>query len=248
MQLSISLKSDIGRVRTINQDHYLAEVLAPGVALLGVADGMGGYEAGEVASALAIEHLRRLASAKPLPTEQPELLLEQLKRAFLEANQAILAGQADPHQAHMGTTLTAALVVNASIFVVHTGDSRLYLISQGQITQVTDDHSVVGELVKSGGLTEEEARVHPQRNLLTSALGSSRPPRLDHYQLTWQPGDTLLLCSDGLTNHVFADELLAALQGDFAGLADRLVALANERGGTDNITVVAARWLGGDAP
>lgn len=246
MQISISVKSDTGRVRINNQDHYCVETLdvEQGQVLLAVADGMGGYEAGEVASELAIATLRSVVGQQPLSSQNPDGVLELLRRATQEANQAILLGQDGPGQTHMGTTLTAALVVGADLYVSHVGDSRLYLIQGGQIRQLTEDHSVVGELMKSASLTEQEAMVHPQRHLLTSALGTSRPPRVDLQAVTWQVGDTVLLCSDGLTTHVTSGEMLQEALAGIDGLADRLIALANERGGSDNITLVAARWDG----
>lgn len=243
--MRFSLCSDVGRVRRANQDNYCHELLdaAAEVAFLAVADGMGGYQAGEVASQLAIDKVRAEVAGRWREWGSADRVLDGLRAAVEMANAAILAAQADPEQAGMGTTLTAALVEGDTIFLAHAGDSRGYLVKPGEVRQITDDHSVVGELVRSGSLTEAEAMNHPQRHLLTSALGSPSGVQVDAVAVGWAPGDTLVLCTDGLTNLVGRDELAEVLHAtpDFEAVAARLVALANERGGPDNITVLACR-------
>lgn len=248
--MKFSAQTDCGRVRSSNQDAYALEVLDPGAghAFLAVADGMGGHAAGEVASALAVQTVKERVLAGVTAWAGDDERLQGLQEAMEAAHGAILDAQhQDPNQAGMGTTLTVALLWGGILYIGHTGDSRAYLVQAGGgIRQLTDDHSVVGELVRGGNLTESEAMNHPQRNLLTSALGAQGRLRLDVLATSWEPGDTLILCSDGLTNLVSSAEIAnlaisLAASGEFPALAQRLVELANERGGHDNITVVAAR-------
>lgn len=245
--LRFSAWTDVGRVRAGNQDAYCLHLLdgTSRRALLAVADGMGGHSGGEVASTLAARRLEEAVLRAAPGWSTPGACLEGLRAAVLEAHAAIKQAQAAmPAHADMGTTLTAVLVWGELLYVAHSGDSRAYLVSGGRIRRLTDDHSVVAELVRSGHLTEEEARGHPQRHFLTSALGVHGPVRVDLLEASWQPGDVVLLCSDGLTNAVADDEIArhAADTSDFAAVARRLVDLANQRGGHDNITVVAAWW------
>lgn len=237
--------TDTGRWRPGNQDAYVAEELCPdtGWTLLGVADGMGGHAAGEVASALAIKVLQERARASCGSWAGAADAVAGLRDIALAAHAGILAAQqANPAYAGMGTTLTAAVVMGPELALVHAGDSRAYRVrADGTIDTLTEDHSVVGELVRDGQLTEEEAMQHPQRNVLTSALGAPGPLRVDALRYTWDVGDILILCTDGLTNLVTAAEVARAARdpADFGSLAQRLVDLANGRGGYDNITVVA---------
>lgn len=267
--MRFAVHSDVGRVRSGNEDNYAVINLQeqwPG-HVFAVADGMGGYEAGELASALAVMHfvdyvrqalpgLQTAAAgeqAEALGDGQAQALagggvevLEQIVAAAVRAANEAIAREAQAHNASgMGTTLTAALVTDSLLVWAHVGDSRAYLIRGNTIDQLTEDHSLVGEMVKSGSLTEAEAMQHPQRNILTSALGPGSLNRLDTGSLLCCPGDMLLLCTDGLTNLVSAAELCAEAQlarssaAAFEALPARLVELANQRGGPDNITVVA---------
>ncbi|MFO7173165.1 MAG: Stp1/IreP family PP2C-type Ser/Thr phosphatase [Bacillota bacterium] len=247
--MKFSAQTDRGRVRPSNEDAYCLEVLDEGAerALLAVADGMGGHAAGEVASALAIATLRERVLAQALRWNGDDERLQGLGEAIVAAHAAILAAQGeDPRRAGMGTTLTAVLIWGEYLYIGHTGDSRAYLVgAEGGIRQLTDDHSVVGELVRGGSLTELEAMQHPQRHLLTSALGTQGRLRVDLQATLWHPGDVVILCSDGLTNLVTAAEIAERVRliavDQFDSLARELVDLANSRGGHDNITVVAAR-------
>ncbi len=247
VRLNFCHRSDTGLVRPTNQDSYAVELLDPpgDAALLLIADGMGGYEGGEVASRLAVETVRqRVLTAAPDWAKAGDLT-GGLVEAIQEANRSILEAQRQrPDLSRMGTTLTAALIWGERIIIGHVGDSRACLIRPGGSAKVTFDHNVAGELVRSGHLTDEQAAVHPQRNVLTRALGVAEELAVDQLELTWQPGDVLVLCTDGLTNLVSLPELEAQVRGDFATLTDRLVDLANARGGHDNITVLAARWEG----
>ncbi len=245
--VSFSIATDTGRVRSNNQDSYYADVLdvGPDRVLLVVADGMGGYSGGEVASALAIQTVAAAVRAGAGGWVGGDERTDGLRQAVLAANQQILQAQAaNPDHAEMGTTLTAVLVWGELLYLAHTGDSRAYLVQpNGRTRRLSDDHSIVGELMRSGDLTEEEAVHHPQRHILTNVLGLHGTVKVDTLEVTWQPGDTVLLCSDGLTNHVADPELARSVgEPDFTAMAGRLADLANQRGGHDNITVVAARW------
>ncbi|MFZ5816731.1 MAG: Stp1/IreP family PP2C-type Ser/Thr phosphatase [Bacillota bacterium] len=248
MRLSFGERSDPGRVRPNNEDACAVEVLnlPGGGALLVVADGMGGYDGGEVASRLAVETLRSHVVAGAAAAAEREGLANLLYDAIHQANLAILKAQASrPELAHMGTTLTVALAAGSRLYIGHVGDSRAFLINAGKAQQITSDHNVPNELVQSGHLTAEQAAVHPQRHVLTRVLGIQEELPVDRLELTWQPGDLLLLCTDGLSNLVGPTEIETLAAGLApAALVDQLVELALSRGGHDNITVLAARWEG----
>ncbi|MCL4078257.1 Stp1/IreP family PP2C-type Ser/Thr phosphatase [Coriobacteriia bacterium Es71-Z0120] len=220
--------SDIGLVRADNEDAYLMEP-----PLFAVADGLGGHQAGEVASTVAMEtllaHAPKRADAKGLA------------RAVRAANAAVIdAAEQGRGREGMGTTLTAAMVEGTRIAVAHVGDSRAYLLSRGALTQLTQDHSLVADMVRSGTLSPEAARRHPNRSVITRALGSDPNMVADAFEVQAAAGDRLLLCTDGLTGMVedtaIADILRTAPSPSAA--VTRLIAAANEAGGHDNITVV----------
>jgi len=247
VRLNFSHCSDPGQVRPNNQDAYSVDLLDPrgNAALLLVADGMGGYEGGEIASRLAVETVRSRVLTAISDWAERGTLGDGLVQAFDAANRAILQAQVENPDLHnMGTTLTAALVWADRIIVAHMGDSKACLIRGEEATMITNDHNVAGELMQSGHLTAQQAAVHPQRHVLTRALGIGEAIVVERRDLTWQPGDTLLLMTDGLSNLVPTDETAALLPAGFADLSQRLVGLANARGGSDNITVLAARWEG----
>jgi protein phosphatase len=219
----------VGRVRNVNQDLPLERP-----NLYAVADGMGGHVGGEVAARVAVETLDH--SFERAPT------VEGLLEAFSEANAAVWhESQVNADLRGMGTTLTAVALVGGTegrdvLALANVGDSRAYLFSGGDLTQVTDDHSLAEERMRQGEMTEEEAAVHPQRHILTRALGVSSQVDADMWELELRTGDRLLLCSDGLTNEVGADEMAAILGevDDPAEAAQRLVDAANRHGGADN--------------
>jgi len=235
--------SDIGRVRDTNEDSYcLAEIGADGADggawLLAVADGLGGYRAGEVASRIAIQTVReRVAGSAGESTPA-------LRAAIYEAHDRISAASAtEGDLAGMGTTLTAVVIEGLRVCWGHVGDSRAYLLQGGRLRLLTRDHSVAGELLAFGQIGEDAARRHPQRNLLTQALGIPGDLVVETGVSDLEPGDWLILTTDGLTEVVRGEEISAAAAESLApeALCERLVALANERGGPDNITVIAAR-------
>ena len=232
-----------GQVRSHNEDSVLCEpVDASSVARHGlfcaVADGMGGHAAGDVASRLAVETARDAYYASDAPT-----LDQALREAVAQANRAVLeAGSRSHDRAQMGSTLTAVVLVGQRALIGHVGDSRCYLVAAGQIRQLTRDHSWVAEEVEAGTMTPAEARAHPRRNVITRALGLDATVDVEVVAAEARPGSALVVCSDGLHGPVEDDEIrecVERLPPDQA--ADELVALANERGGPDNISVVVIR-------
>ena len=242
--LRIAQLSDVGRVRDHQEDACGVfkpsdpALLARRGELFVVADGMGGHNAGEVASQLALNELQQAYYTDANPDIQASLA-----QALQTANAAIYQlSRADARQMGMGTTAALAVVHNQDVFVSNVGDSRVYLIRGGQITQITRDHSWVDEQVRAGVLTPEQARSHPQRNIITRALGTGPAVEPDFYTGNLQLGDVLVLCSDGLTGHVADQEiLLIAGENPPNVAAQRLIDLANERGGSDNITAIVVR-------
>ena len=226
--------TDPGRVRRRNEDAF---VCTP--PLFAVADGMGGAQAGEIASRLAAAAFRdHLAHAPGDVDLDPEV---RLRSVIQEANRRIYARAAnDPKVSGMGTTVTAALLSGGRVAVGHVGDSRAYRVRDGNLEQLTQDHSLVADLVRSGRLTPQEAEIHPQRSVITRALGTDAAVVVDSFSADAQPGDVFLLCSDGLTTMVGEDTLLETIAGtpDLDAAARSLVAAANARGGEDNVTVV----------
>lgn len=246
-------------IRPSNEDAFCClQPLAPFTdsGLYVVADGMGGANAGEVASRLAVRVVSRevcnwIAARAGACNDSSQLAddaPEALASAVLAANREVFeAGRADPGRAGMGTTVTAALFLGGQLSVAHVGDSRGFLIRHGGIRQITVDHSLVAELVRNGGLTEAQARVHPQRNVLTRALGTEPLVAVDIRREPLQDGDVMVLCSDGVTRHLGNEDLCGAVAShETPGeVAAALVSLANRRGGTDNLTVVVAYWRAG---
>ena len=222
--------TDVGLVRSDNEDAYLVNP-----PLLAVADGLGGHLAGEVASSIAVETL--LADA-PRSADA-----KALARAVRTANAAVIeAADSGRGRFGMGTTLTAAMIDGTRIVLAHVGDSRAYLLHFGALAQVTHDHSMVADMVRNGTLTAEESRVHPNRSVITRALGSDPNLLVDTYEIEAAPGDRLLLCSDGLTGMVDDPEIERILSTATSAeeAVDRLIEGARDAGGQDNITVVVA--------
>jgi PPM family protein phosphatase len=229
-------RTDAGRQRHANEDSYYAR--APVYA---VADGMGGAQAGEVASRIAAE-----AFDERTGEGTPE---QQLARVATEANRRIFElAQEDSSRSGMGTTLTGLLVDGDEVAIVHVGDSRAYVFRDGELRQLTRDHSLVEELRRQGRLTPEEAEEHPQRSIITRALGPERDVQLDVHTHRARSGDLYLICSDGLTSMVRESRMREILteHESLPSAVDALVAEANERGGRDNITVVLFRVGGED--
>jgi serine/threonine protein phosphatase PrpC len=237
-------RTDTGHQRTTNEDSHLAR--AP---VFVIADGMGGAQAGEVASQLAIAHF-----ADALPGAEADSAEQRLTAAVQEANAEIHAlSESDARRAGMGTTLTAAYVGPVEVTFAHVGDSRAYLLRDGELERITEDHSLVEELLRQGRLTEEEAEEHPQRSIITRALGPEPDVDVDTFTLSAADRDVYLICSDGLTSMVSEPTVAEIMREapDITAAAERLVAAALEAGGRDNVTVVLFRVeeiVGADAP
>jgi PPM family protein phosphatase len=234
MRLVFAAATDVGRMRKNNEDSYLSTQ-----PVAAVADGMGGHSAGEVASAIAIEELAALGSRGPWENETAAT--DDLKQAILRANRRIREMAAGDRKLNgMGTTLVALLEDGDMVHVANVGDSRGYLLRQGELSQVTVDHSLVQELVDDGRLSPEDAERHPQRSVITRALGIDPEVEFDLFTYKLQVGDRLLLCSDGLSDVVepaqIRNVLLRVRNSQQA--AWKLVTVANEQGGPDNITVI----------
>ena len=228
--------TDIGSVREQNQDDYYIEQVEPDLGLAIVCDGMGGARAGNIASQLAVQTFLETAKSSP-PQEwraEPEALLHS---AAQQANTAVytMAGR-EPECRGMGTTMVAALVVGQNAYILNIGDSRCYLVQPDGIRRLTRDHSVVEDLVTRGKITPEQARQHPQKNLITRALGAEAQLRADLYRQALSPGDALLLCSDGVTEQEVLYEVLHGGPGE--DCCRRLLDIALLRGAPDNVTAV----------
>ncbi len=234
MRVEAGVATDIGKVREGNEDSYL--VRSP---LFAVADGMGGHRGGEVASQLALEVIEGLAASGK------GTLADQVR----EANRRVFdRSLTDRKVTGMGTTLTAARVGSGTATLAHVGDSRAYLLRAGAFRQLTEDHTLVARMIKTGEITSAEAEVHPHRNVLTRALGTEPDVTVDEQQVPLMDGDRLVLCSDGLTGMVTEEQMQAILEATDSPqqAADRLVKAANRAGGIDNITVVVLQ-IHGDA-
>jgi PPM family protein phosphatase len=234
-----AVASDTGRRRRRNEDNY---VVAP--PLFAVADGMGGAQAGEVASRLAASALEGEGSDGLHGLERIDALIQEANRRIYDR------ASTDPAASGMGTTMTVALVEGMTVALGHVGDSRAYLVRGEQMEQLTDDHSLVNELLKSGRLSEEEAHVHPQRSVITRAVGTDPDVDVDGFSIEAEEGDVFLLCSDGLTDMVEDEEILELVhehRDDLEKAVKALVSAANRGGGEDNITAVAFR-ISADGP
>lgn len=231
-------KTDIGRLRNLNEDSYLVDG-----DIFAVADGMGGHRAGEVASSLAL-NVFKAAFEKPRPDESDDDIKSRLKEAVARANQAVFERSRSARElAGMGTTLTAAVPADGKVHIVHVGDSRALLIRKGKMTPVTSDHTLVGEMLLRREVTSETARIHPLRHILTRALGTERDIRSDQTILEVQTGDRLLLCTDGLYASVENRDIAKAVGGkDLESACGKLVDLANLGGGEDNVTVILVEF------
>jgi protein phosphatase len=239
-------RTDVGRRRDHNEDAFALEL-----PLLAVADGVGGSARGEVASQRALDQLHASLPRITQASTNSEAVAA-MEQAVLDANGAVHDAQLlDPQLAGMATTLTAAVLRDGGELIVgHVGDSRLYALSAAGARQLTADHSVIAELIRSGQLDPADAASHPQRNVITRALGPERDTSVDAFTSYVGPGEWILICSDGLTEHVADAEIASIVTSEGAhgaqAAADALVATANERGGSDNITVVLAQPVPSD--
>jgi protein phosphatase len=228
---SYARASDTGKKRRRNEDSY---VVAP--PLFAVADGMGGAQAGEVASKLAAAALKETHPEGASDAEKVTELIQEANRRVYER------AHSDPATSGMGTTMTVALVDGDKVTIGHVGDSRAYVVRGGELEQLTEDHSLVNELLKSGKLSREEAETHPQRSVITRAVGTDPDVDVDAFTVEAGEGDVFLLCSDGLTDMVADSDILDVVEknrDDLDRATKALVSAANRGGGEDNITVIA---------
>jgi serine/threonine protein phosphatase PrpC len=234
----VAAVTDPGRKRRRNEDSYVMEP-----PLFAIADGMGGAQAGEVASRLATAALKESGSEGGGEQRIVDLIQEANRRVYDRSS-------TDPNTSGMGTTITVALVEGEQVAFGHVGDSRAYLIRDARMEQLTEDHSLVNELLKTGKLSREEAEAHPQRSVITRALGTDPDVDVDTFSVTARAGDLFLLCSDGLTDMVSEDSIHDVVErhrDDINGALRALVKEANRGGGQDNITVVAFEIAAGEA-
>jgi len=233
--------TDTGKVRKQNQDFYRYKQLSAHQYLAVVCDGMGGSRSGDVAARLASEVYLQDVEQTVQPEMEQSQIVSMLVSAVKNANRAVYEqSQVSPDFAGMGTTLVSAFLHRGDAYIVDVGDSRCYYISRDEISQITEDHSVVGLMVARGQITEEEARVHPNRNLITRAVGTEPTVECDCFYLRLDAGEFLLLCSDGLSNLVTRPELLYELTHGQGGLpaCRRMLEIALRRGAPDNVTAV----------
>ena len=248
--MELARRTDIGRVRDLNEDSTGLIVTKSGAVIAIVADGMGGHQAGDVASSKTVETIEQVISAQPLDIstdEKSDLLLH----AVGKANETVYNMAAKNNQYKgMGTTVIASIVDTREVVLAHVGDSRAYMLHKGGLYQLTEDHSYVNLLKKHGQITEEEAANHPQRNMIVRAVGTSEEVEVDLINTPWNQGDTLLLCSDGLTTMVSEREIGLVLSSTTMSLdekADQLIKMALDAGGTDNISLILLRHTGRSA-
>ncbi|MFN2746180.1 MULTISPECIES: Stp1/IreP family PP2C-type Ser/Thr phosphatase [Bacillus] len=238
--MKTALKTDRGKIRPHNEDAADIFTEKEGYVFAVVCDGMGGHLAGDVASKMAVSSLRDIWEQTEDIPASPAESEAWLKEQISAVNQKLY----DHARAHeecqgMGTTVVCALYEGKTLTVAHIGDSRCYLLHQDSLTQLTEDHSLVNELVKTGGISKEDAEHHPRKNVLTKALGTDPDVQVEAHTFEIEPGDQVLLCSDGLTNKVDDQTLQEMLEASSSPeeKAERLVQAANDNGGEDNITV-----------
>ncbi|MFQ5456153.1 MAG: Stp1/IreP family PP2C-type Ser/Thr phosphatase [Nitrospirota bacterium] len=245
MKISVYGKTDIGRIRNLNEDSY---GIYPEINLYIVADGMGGHIAGDVASSIAVDSisefvLSKMADNKNNPDTIDNILIEATKSANIRI---IDRGRRKSHLRGMGTTVVSVLITDNVAYISHVGDSRAYIIRRGEIEQLTYDHSLVMEYVSKNIITEEEAESHPYKHILSRALGTDLELDIDIRDFTILPQDIFLLCSDGLSNMINRDEMLAVIINNNESPEDactELIDLANDHGGRDNITAIVVKCM-----
>ncbi|MBR5774087.1 MAG: Stp1/IreP family PP2C-type Ser/Thr phosphatase [Clostridia bacterium] len=235
-------KTDIGRVRPTNQDCYCAGEHEAGMTWVVVCDGMGGPAGGNIASSTAAKVLSDNITLKYKKNMSRRSIKNLLLTAVNAANINVYdMSMSNDELAGMGTTAVAAIIEKGVAHIINIGDSRAYILNENGITQVTIDHSLVQQMVDCGKLTREEAKTHPHKNIITRAVGIKETVEADYFELELNKGDVLLLCTDGLTNNLSDEDIYAVISENKSNeFIDILVDRANENGGSDNITVVAA--------
>lgn len=239
--MRVAAKTDTGQIRQRNEDCYSVGELPNGMVWAVICDGMGGAAGGNIASQTAVKLIAESITASYQEQMSSRSIRNLLIAAVDNANTRVYdLSVANESLNGMGTTVVAALVAQRKVYIAHAGDSRAYLFAEGHLIQMTRDHSVVQAMLDSGQITEMEAQYHPRKNLITRVLGVSETLEVDYCEEEFAPEDVLLICTDGLTNAVEREQIQRTMQlAGFSSCAEALVALANENGGPDNITVVA---------
>lgn len=234
-------KSDIGKVRSTNQDAYHIGSFSPDAAWSVVCDGMGGANAGNVASLVAVGAISANMDRNYDPNKPNSSIHSLITTAVINANALVFQkSKQSPDLAGMGTTVVLTVIKDDMAYIAHVGDSRAYHIKNAEIKQITKDHTMVQYLIENGEITAEEAKDHPKKHLITRAVGVEETVSVDYNEFEIEKKDKVLVCSDGLTNLVNEEEILSVVSenSSLSDTVDALIALANERGGNDNITVV----------
>lgn len=238
--INVFSKTDVGRVRKVNQDAVKTEVISDNLAWSVVCDGMGGQAGGDIASNIAVIMISKFLSDNLSELKTSDEIKSVMYEAVSSANQAIyLKSEKDKNLKNMGTTVIVCVVNMNKLYVAHMGDSRAYLISDDKITQITTDHSMVQEMLNNGKLTIEEARNHPQKNIITRALGVNPEIKLEYNTIDIQEGNIVLSCTDGLTNTVEEQDIYNICKkcNNKEEAVGKLINIGNKNGGNDNITV-----------
>lgn len=244
--MEIGVKTSKGRIRDTNQDFYYisSNIEYP---LFIIADGMGGHKAGEVASRMAVEIISSSLEKEIKNLNMDEnYIINSIRNSIWRANEEIYNTSLKREECSgMGTTVTLAWDIKGKIYIGHVGDSRAYILRSNNLYQITEDHSLVEELIKNGSISREEAKDHPQKNVITRAVGTSREIQADVIVKERSKGDILLLCTDGLTNMLNDDEIkeLLLVNEDIQKACEYLVEKSNDKGGFDNISVVAIKFM-----
>lgn len=233
-------RSDIGKIREMNQDNFFVSDQDDEIKLFIVADGMGGYKGGEIASKLAIDSAKSYIINNFNETnKEKEKILDLVKNAVEYANMVVYEKSQEVEELNgMGTTIDVAIIQSGKLYIGHVGDSRVYRLRKEFFRKLTVDHSYVEQLLKQGNITKEEAYNHPKKNMLTKALGCTAYVEPDVMVKGYQKGDVLLMCTDGLTNMIREEQIFQILKDNPEQACDILVDKANENGGLDNITAV----------
>jgi serine/threonine protein phosphatase PrpC len=239
--MKYGFSSEVGRVRKINEDAYYVPGRDQDLLLFMVADGMGGHQAGDIASKEALKAMVEFFNKQP-DDSYKQNMPKALSDAISYTNDKVfnIANKTSEY-AGMGTTMSVVVITGSKMYTAHIGDSRVYIYREAKLLRLTEDHSIVAELIKNGELTEEQAKTHPQRNIITRAVGTDYNVSADIAEWDLYPGDVILLCTDGLTGLVSDEEILKYVSNYMESpqtVSEKLAQLANERGGYDNITVV----------
>ncbi|MGE4282620.1 MAG: Stp1/IreP family PP2C-type Ser/Thr phosphatase [Clostridia bacterium] len=245
--MRIGAFTDKGKARDINEDCFFVSEfnLEDVFGYCIVADGMGGHNAGEIASSLAIEEIKKYIKDFYHPDMTDQQVIGIMNDSMSRANKTIYDKSLENQSYNgMGTTAIACIIYDKKIYIAHVGDSRAYLIHESSISQITTDHSMIEELINSGSITREEAQNHPQKNIITRALGGEENIPVDIHIQEYSEGDMIIMCTDGLSNMLTDLEILSVLKcrNHLQSAVEELISIANDRGGLDNITVVALEF------